>query len=1827
MKRDGRNKSFLKRLAVVLAVCTFALMGMLGITWPQAKAHATEAGTYDWYYDANGLNAQRDYFNQKPDEVIDPFTGNVTWTFTDVYLPGKGGFDLKLNRVRTNKVLWGLDTSFPCYQPYFHMGSGWKMHMGVVWEPPLNYDDQEKGNPYIEMPDGSEHTIYEATSEYGYGYITKDFWKVEKITGGYTVRLKDGTKYYFTNYSSRDIGGASYGLYWTTKIEDPHGNTITVDYADTAPTSRINTITDSCGRVIHFYYVQKPNMDYLVDYITDGSSTLMDYDYAAGTSVDMWQGAPYVLTSANPPGSNTPPWQYHYYGWETTGKPNELQTVTYPTGATISYEYGDGTTYYYHGGDRTIRQVTARTTSEGDRWTYSYVRNSPPYDTATVNHPSGLREEYDYYGYKDASTGNVWKLGLMKEKRSYWSGSNIQTETNTWDNKTIGGERCGEFPQTAYDTYAYAPIRTNYTIERGSKSYSNGHSGFDKYGNPGTLSESGDLSRTTIYTYDYNTTKYIVDRVSREVISAGGSSRTISRTFNSNGDKTSENRYGAQTDYGYDSYGNQTSVTDDNGHTTGYSNYSYGMPETISKAGIAYIYRDINWAGTIRYESDGRSNNTDFTYDGVNRVTNIGLPGSESDISIAYGSNYRKATQGSYWFQVDLDSFGRVSGTSDAGGINTDIDYNSRDLATYRSYAYSSSNTGDSFTYDGLGRVTSVSHPGSTSIHYSYNSSSHSVTETNERNVSKTTYLQSYGNPDEARVDYVTDSAGTTGYGYDILGNITSINTPGPDHSFGYSTEGFLTSESHPETGSMTYGVDEVGNITSRTWSGQTTSYTYDSLNRLTKVYYDSEYEVNYAYDGADNRTEMKDVRGTFTYDYDYTFNSNNRLTKLQADIDGRTYTTDYGYDSRGNVTSIKYPGSGRGASFSYTSGNRVSGVSAVVGGATKTLASGVTHHPGGGVDTASLGNGISLDKDYSSRYWPTKVHYSSYSTTYLSLGLGYDNVGNITSIDDSRSGYDVTSMQYDNLDRLTRAYGNWGAGTFGYDSVGNRTSKSIGGHSTSYSYSNNRLTSASGYEPASYSYDGRGNMTGNGAHTFAYGPDNRIKTADGKFHYYYDGNGLMIMKTDDNTGKSYAYLYDKSGNVLSEIDQSASLQKDYVYLDGEPLAMIAVGPDAAAPHPSTISPNIAVNVGIKNATITGTNFQAGASVYLRMTGQANITGTVKSVTPPTTINVDLPINGVQTGQWDVVVKNTDGKEGVISKGFTVVADYPKVDAISPDGGPNTGKTTATISGFNFKTNAIVYLRMAGQSNINGTVKSLTGNTITCEFDLTGKALGAWDVVVRNPDAREGALLQGFTIVSFRVTSITPPGGTIGSIVDITNLAGSGFQLGATVKLKLGTSEINATKVVVQSGTLITCTFNLTGAQQGNYDVVVTNPGGQTATFAGGFAVSPAPPIPCGKSSGSAGIIMLGTLGLLSLAGSERRRRWLLGLFDSRWRTFLCVFLMIAVIAVMAFAPSFAPIGGVKRASTAQAQTITENVYYFHNDHLGNPMAVTDANKTVVWRTDYKPFGEEIKGTQTINNNLRFGKKVFDDDIGLVCMGKRHYDPKIGRFTSTDPMFLKDGTLQFMNMYAYAVNNPYRMIDPSGKMPTLKEVSQAAESCWQAYSKMHPVAQVAIGTAAALVGGFAVAGGAWAVAGVAAVAAGHASLTATFALVGAAMIVKSQIPTGQAANSASIATDAFMGAGYLGEAMYMAGFLGPYGEAALILGVGTFFTCRRLLQVARQGQQYADANKAATPSSEKETVTSPTARDVSGMSQATQMSVKEPPSGVTVPSHVIDLTD
>ncbi|WP_437784549.1 RHS repeat domain-containing protein [Sorangium sp. So ce1097] len=113
---------------------------------------------------------------------------------------------------------------------------------------------------------------------------------------------------------------------------------------------------------------------------------------------------------------------------------------------------------------------------------------------------------------------------------------------------------------------------------------------------------------------------------------------------------------------------------------------------------------------------------------------------------------------------------------------------------------------------------------------------------------------------------------------------------------------------------------------------------------------------------------------------------------------------------------------------------------------------------------------------------------------------------------------------------------------------------------------------------------------------------------------------------------------------------------------------------------------------------------------------------------------------------------------------------------------------------------------------------------------------------------------------------------------------------------------------------------------------------------------------------------------------------------------------------------------------------------YVHVDHLGSIDALTDEDGDVIERWSYDPFGQRrnpvwgqtAPASFSSETTQGFTGHESDDELGLVNMKGRIYDPRIGRFLTTDPIVSMPSFGQSWNPYSYVLNNPLAYVDPGG---------------------------------------------------------------------------------------------------------------------------------------------------------------------------------------------------
>ncbi|HYR29899.1 MAG TPA: RHS repeat-associated core domain-containing protein [Thermoanaerobaculia bacterium] len=126
------------------------------------------------------------------------------------------------------------------------------------------------------------------------------------------------------------------------------------------------------------------------------------------------------------------------------------------------------------------------------------------------------------------------------------------------------------------------------------------------------------------------------------------------------------------------------------------------------------------------------------------------------------------------------------------------------------------------------------------------------------------------------------------------------------------------------------------------------------------------------------------------------------------------------------------------------------------------------------------------------------------------------------------------------------------------------------------------------------------------------------------------------------------------------------------------------------------------------------------------------------------------------------------------------------------------------------------------------------------------------------------------------------------------------------------------------------------------------------------------------------------------------------------------------------------------------AAVTPEETHHYSLDHLGTPRVVTAQDGYEVGRHTYFPFGAEITDGSPTDGRLRFtGHEERDEDLAgdvygqLDYMHARYYASLLGRFLSVDPILGDPQIPQSWNRYAYVMNNPLRLEDPTGENATL----------------------------------------------------------------------------------------------------------------------------------------------------------------------------------------------
>jgi RHS repeat-associated protein len=133
-------------------------------------------------------------------------------------------------------------------------------------------------------------------------------------------------------------------------------------------------------------------------------------------------------------------------------------------------------------------------------------------------------------------------------------------------------------------------------------------------------------------------------------------------------------------------------------------------------------------------------------------------------------------------------------------------------------------------------------------------------------------------------------------------------------------------------------------------------------------------------------------------------------------------------------------------------------------------------------------------------------------------------------------------------------------------------------------------------------------------------------------------------------------------------------------------------------------------------------------------------------------------------------------------------------------------------------------------------------------------------------------------------------------------------------------------------------------------------------------------------------------------------------------------------------------VGGPSRGPRrAENVNYNGNRYFYHSDHLGSSMLITDASGNVTQQLDYLPYGEvflEKRANVDYHTPYKFNGKELDEETGLYYYGARYMNPRLSIWYATDPL---QEDYPYVSTYTYTYCNPILIIDPNGESVKVSE--------------------------------------------------------------------------------------------------------------------------------------------------------------------------------------------
>ncbi len=1104
-----------------------------------------------------------------------------------------------------------------------------------------------------------------------------------------------------------------------------------------------------------------------------------------------------------------------------------------------------------------------------------------------------------------------------------------------------------------------------------------------------------------------------------------------------------------------------TAVTDDLGRGISLT-YSSGRVHTVSAGGLTATYtyngttsnlEQVDWSDgsfqTYEYTDPFDDHNLtavkdsygevieEHTYDSSDRVSVT----QEADGNYEYELSYDSSTQTTVTNSLDIDTVYTIDDFSGLVTASTGPECSQCGSSTDTTLEYDehrnltkiidASSIVTEMTYDDKGnvltRTEAVGTPRERTYEFTYDPTFNfqSTSEiptvgncTNSEKVKTTTYDPSTG---DQLTEEIVGCAGddifssTTTYTYDSRGRLQTIDGSRTDVSDVTTYEYY--SDSDPDVnlrgrlhwisnalGHQTTftSYDLFGNVLSQTDPNNVeTQFTYDAKGRLTETRIvgstpadDIVTEQRYDNDGKLAYVRLPNCVEAgvgCAYSTDYVYDSSGRVKET---IDPYGNKIVYTYDSAGNKTREEYRDSldviKSFTNYSYDDYNRLEYVyyNDIIPEATGSVFTKFTYYADGLRESMQDPEGHVTSYEYDELKRLTTVS-QTVGVDAVNTEYGYDHQDNLSSVMDPNS-FTTTYTSHDMGWRLQTISPDTGTTTYGYDLAGNLTSATdANGVTSNRTYDALNRMSQTSYPDTSLNVTPTYDST---AVTFGIGRRTGITDASGISEYEYDRRGLLKQEDKTINGDMYTtqYEYDKTGNLEQILYPTSDPverqgQVDYAYDYANRIVSITTMVNGS---PATVASSFTYEPFGPRKSVTFGNSLIDSRTYGSRYQLGNWT-----------------LGGLlsYTHLYDDDLNMTDRTDNLNSVNNRVF-DYDELHRLTTASGPwgpgteCAGGVTYTYDlngnrlckGENSPATNCTYLANANQ--LSG---STGGEIASYSHDSNGNMTGDGSQTYEYSDAnRLESVDSGATAnyiydaegrrVAKTVSGTTSlffydPYGNLLSEIDTDLNRGKDYiySLDTPIGRVDWTSEQDLGNLlkVGESPPNVHLDWSLYPSSTNDYVVrrkQVTDPSDKT--FSGSIVIATVSDPTQAYDDPVYG------------SGND---------YDYR------VFRLAA----------------------------EDTLYFYHTDHIGTPIAVTDELSNLVWKAERRPFGSVYSlTTDDTKNALSFPGQYFDEETQFHQNWHRDYAANLGRYTQSDPVGLAGG----VNLYAYVSNSPTNFSDPLG---------------------------------------------------------------------------------------------------------------------------------------------------------------------------------------------------